>query len=1284
MLSVEEIIARYYVGYYNRAPDPEGFEFWVTAYQNGVSTLEIANFFSDQNETRALYPYFSDPENGSPEQFITSIYNNLFNREPDAEGLAFWIDALTSGNVNTGQMIEEIIGGARTNPDLAVVQNKVASALYWEDQANNFGAFVYDASAAASAAAVLDGVTDNIATVGISRDEANSFFATMGLEKDDVGDGLTNDGSDSDKVGVSRSARGDHGEVSVLSVQSNSVINIDAFRNDPRFAGIDGSGQTIAVLDTGIDLDNRAFGPDANNDGISDRIIFSRDFTSEGDGTANDIEGHGTHVTSIIGSSSNNTLGVAPGVNIVALQVLDATGSGTALGIEDSLQWLVQHAESLNITTVNMSLGDSTNINNLMSHPIYGDELRVLHDDLNVTVIVAAGNSYEQFQREGASSLAVDPHVIAVGAVGGSNPTRDDVAFFSQRSDDIPTIFAPGEAIVGATPGGGTGAFSGTSQAAPHVAGLVVLAQQLAQRDLGRSLTPEEIASVLSQSSNSFVDDENLSDRVINTGSTYLRVDAVRLGEAVLALGGGGGPAPTPNPTPNPVPTPNPTPVNDIPGSIATDASIAVNSTRTSTIDFDGDQDYFQISLTPGTYEFALRAASSGAGSLSDPLLTLLSSSGGFVASNDDGGTGLDSLLNFIVTSPATYFLSAGAYGNATGTYELGVTQLSGESGDIGETIDTAGRLNVGQSTTNELEFGGDRDWFAIDLVNGTAYTFDLVGNSLTDPYLALYNENGTIVAANDNDGEGQNASLDFVANRTATYYLSAEAFSTFETGTYTLSAVQRADNGDDYADGPNTSGALDAINGSIGGRLETLGDRDWFRVDLEAGSTYEFQLNRANTAQPLSDPFLYLYDANGSLLGSNDDSAGGLNSLLTYNAQTSQSYYLAAAAFADNGTGDYLVTATRLSQGQNDVPGNISSTASLTVGQTISGTIDGPGDFDWYGVNTVAGQTYQFSLVSGGSAPIADPWLTLYDSAGNFIVFNDNGGTGSNAYIEYVAATSGRVFISAEAFDLFSDVGTYELSLNSPVALPGDVPGNQSTQATLAPGQTRAGVIDVPGDTDWYRVQLEAGQTYQISLNSAGNDPLGDAWLGLYDTKGSLIAFDDDSGTGRNAYLEYQAQVNETVFISAEAYDLNFDFGTYELGLSVRGSVSGDIPDNTSTPASIALDQVIEGLIDIPGDADWYAANLSAGQTYFFLMTGSETANSLADPYLVLYDTFGNIITEDDDSLGGGGSLIEYTPFFDERVYISAEAYDLDTDSGVYLIGMTNEQSLLNNLDLF
>ncbi|MFN7195446.1 MAG: S8 family serine peptidase, partial [bacterium] len=75
-----------------------------------------------------------------------------------------------------------------------------------------------------------------------------------------------------------------------------TATNIAAFRADPRFAGIDGAGYSVVVIDTGIDLDHPFFGPDANGDGIADRIVFQQDFFGANDPSAADGNGHGTHV----------------------------------------------------------------------------------------------------------------------------------------------------------------------------------------------------------------------------------------------------------------------------------------------------------------------------------------------------------------------------------------------------------------------------------------------------------------------------------------------------------------------------------------------------------------------------------------------------------------------------------------------------------------------------------------------------------------------------------------------------------------------------------------------------------------------------------------------------------------------------------------------------------------------------------------------------------------------------------------------------------------------------
>jgi subtilisin family serine protease len=1268
MLTSQEIIAQYYVGYYNRAPDPEGFAFWVNALDNGISTLEIANFFSDQVETRALYPFFANPDSSTPSEFITSIYQNLFNRDSDSDGLDFWVRVLTDGSVSTGQMIEEIIGGATTNPDLAVVQNKVAAGLYWEDQASDVPGFTYSGEVPESASTVLNIVTDDVGTVALSRAQTDSLFSNLADDKAAPGSGLTNDGSATDKIGLfnkgplfessdDQVSGLDIGNVSTLSVGSADVLNLTSFRADGRFEGIDGRGLTVVVIDTGIDLNHEAFGPDLDENGVSDRIIFTRDFSGEGDGTADDVQSHGTHVASIIGSSASGFTGVAPGVNIVALQALDNSGSGSSLGIEASLKWVVANAETLNIVAVNMSLGGIENANSLSTHPVYGDELRTLHTELGVITVVAAGNAYRNMQVEGVSLLSADPNTISVGAIGGTTATGGDIASFSQRSNDIPTIFAPGAGITAAVPGGGTGEMSGTSMASPQVAGVVVLAQQLAHQELGRFLTPDEVQQLLTQTSDTFNDDENVQDRVINTGLDYSRVDMFDLGEAIIALRDGGT---------QPVPRNEDT----IAGTIATNASITVGSPVQSAINVSGDVDFFEISLTPGVYEFSLNGAVSNSGILSDPLLTLYSSSGSFLTTNDDGGTGLNSLIEYSVSTDETYYLGASAFAGAAGTYELSALRTGSVAGsEISETVETTGRLSVEQSVSNELEFGADRDWFAIDLTANQRYQFDLVGNTLSDPTLFLYGPDGTPLSNDDDSGDGLNAQLEFAAVTTGTYFVSAEAFSNTMTGTYDLSATLLTAETDDFGTGVDTSGRLEADGGTTTGTLEQSGDTDWFEVNLLRNVTYEFSLTGSGEADGLGDPLLELLDAAGRFIGADDDGGEGFNSLITYSTITDQTVYLSADSYGSASTGSYTIASVATSLPQQDTAGDTSTTAVLSLGDSIAGALEQAGDADWYAVDVEAGQNYNFSLTRSGDTPMEDPYLILFDDTGNFIAFDDDGGEDRDAAISYQAATTGRVFISAEAFDLDTDMGTYEIALTTDIT---DIAGDTSTTAVLSLGDSIAGALEQAGDTDWYAVDVEAGQNYDFSLTRSGDTPMEDPRLILFDDTGNFITSDDDSGEDLDAAISYQAATTGRVFISAGAFDLDTDMGTYEIALTTDIT---DIAGDTSTTAVLSLGDSIAGALEQAGDTDWYAVDVEAGQNYDFSLTRSGDT-PMEDPRLILFDDTGNFITSDDDSGEDLDAAISYQAATTGRVFISAGAFDLDTDMGTYGLSVTSSPS--------
>lgn len=119
-LSNEDMVelAKMYAAYFNRAPDSTGLFFWADKLAEGLSLEAIAEYFFNQDETRALYP---DPSN--TDAFVTAIYGNVLGRAPDTPGFNFWTEQLTLGNVTQGSFVLNIIRGA-VGDDIPYLQNK--------------------------------------------------------------------------------------------------------------------------------------------------------------------------------------------------------------------------------------------------------------------------------------------------------------------------------------------------------------------------------------------------------------------------------------------------------------------------------------------------------------------------------------------------------------------------------------------------------------------------------------------------------------------------------------------------------------------------------------------------------------------------------------------------------------------------------------------------------------------------------------------------------------------------------------------------------------------------------------------------------------------------------------------------------------------------------------------------------------------------------------------------------------------------------------------------------
>jgi hypothetical protein len=224
--------------------------------------------------------------------------------------------------------------------------------------------------------------------------------------------------------------------------------------------GVRGSGVVVAVLDSGIDYTHPAFG---GGFGPGNKVLGGRDFINN-DGDPMDDHGHGTHVAGIIAADGGGLTGVAPDASLLAYKVLDNAGSGRDSGILAALEEVArQHPD-----VVNMSLG----------RPAVADDpvVRAIETASGTGILfcVAAGNSGRFLD---IGSPGNTPSAITVGAVDRTGR----LAPFSTRGPVVPTgeikpeIAAPGVSIVSARNGGGTRTASGTSMAAPHVAGVAAL-----------------------------------------------------------------------------------------------------------------------------------------------------------------------------------------------------------------------------------------------------------------------------------------------------------------------------------------------------------------------------------------------------------------------------------------------------------------------------------------------------------------------------------------------------------------------------------------------------------------------------------------------------------------------------------------------------------------------------------------------------------------------------------------------------------------------------------------
>ncbi len=223
---------------------------------------------------------------------------------------------------------------------------------------------------------------------------------------------------------------------------------------------VNGGGLTAWVLDTGIDLDH----PDLDVD-VARSVTFTR-----GRKVADDQNGHGTHVAGTIAALDNDidVVGVAAGARVVAVKVLGKSGTGTVSGVIAGVDYVAANAAPGDVANMSLTGGAISSLD----AAVFGAA------DLGIMFALAAGND-GAYAGSYSPARVEHPNVYTVSAVNRS----DGFASFSNWGNPPVDYAAPGVNVLSTLIGGGTLNLSGTSMAAPHVAGVLLVTGGLPNYD---------------------------------------------------------------------------------------------------------------------------------------------------------------------------------------------------------------------------------------------------------------------------------------------------------------------------------------------------------------------------------------------------------------------------------------------------------------------------------------------------------------------------------------------------------------------------------------------------------------------------------------------------------------------------------------------------------------------------------------------------------------------------------------------------------------------------------
>jgi YD repeat-containing protein len=643
---------------------------------------------------------------------------------------------------------------------------------------------------------------------------------------------------------------------------------------------------------------------------------------------------------------------------------------------------------------------------------------------------------------------------------------------------------------------------------------------------------------------------------------------------------------------------------SDIVFGMSLDANIPISLNcgiaQQGTISSAGGRGLYTYAATAG--ERVRIQMSRGAG-VGNPYLELYSPTGSLLAVDDDSAGSPNAGLTATLTNAGVYTVIARDSGSSTFDYTVSLQRVNGSC--------NATVMACSQSLTNSVGMPGEVDAYTYSAIAGDVVRVQMTRRAgVGNPYLELYGPTGNLIAT-DNDSAGYpNAAFSAKLTNAGTYTVIARADDSFSASLafdYTISLQK--------VNGECNSTVL-ACGQSLTNSVGVPGEVDAYTYSATAGEVVRVQMTRK---AGVGNPYLELYGPTGSLIATDNDSAGYPNAAFSAKLTNAGTYTVIARSDDSYSTSlafDYAVSLHRITGG---------CATTLTCGQSLDDAVNVPGDVGAYTYTANAGDVVRVQMTR--KAGVGNPFLELYGPTGNLIAVDNDSAGYPNAVFTARLTNAGMYTVIARADDAYS----VSLAFDYTVSLQ-RVNGGCNTQA-LTCGQSLTNALNPAGKIDAYTYTASAGDVVRIQMTRKAG--VGNPFLELYGPMGNLIATDSDLAGAPNARILVtltNTGVYTVIARGDDSYSTSLAFG-YTVSLQrVNGGCNG---------VALVCGHSLTNTLDPAGKVDPYTYTASAGDVVRVQLTrGANTGN----PYLELYSPSGTLIASDDNSAGYPNALLTAT----------------------------------------